>query len=417
MKNTMDDLIAEFNDTVGKEKGVIVNVTSISSSATVHEKLIMAANDEPNAPELPDITTLYPNTAILLAQKDLLANLEIQFTEEELSKYVNRFVEEGRLQDGKLYVFPTAKSTEVMFLNMTIFNRFMKETDADYDDLKSFEGIIETSEKYYKWTDNKTPLIKNDGESFIVFDSLFNAAQIAYRQLNDNFIVNEQLNITSPSFEKVWNLFYEPTVKGFIANYDGYGSDLLKTGNVAASIGSTAGVLFYSPTITYDDNITETVEYLILPYPSFTDGKKVAIQRGGGMSIIKSNEKREYAAGIFLKWFTEPTQNLKFVSSTGYLPVTKDAFNAVMNDENIVKDDKIRKLINTTREMQEQYDFFTPPVFDNFENIQKQYENKIKETATLSRDEYIKLLDTMDEEAAFKEVSTNAYTSFLNYMR
>ena len=44
MKETMDNLIDEFNDTEGKEKGIIINVTSLSGSATIHEKLKMAVD-------------------------------------------------------------------------------------------------------------------------------------------------------------------------------------------------------------------------------------------------------------------------------------------------------------------------------------------------------------------------------------
>lgn len=417
MKNTIGNIIDEFNDTVGKEKGIIVNVTSISSSATLQEKLFMAANDEPNAPNLPDITTLYPNTALMLAEMGLLTDIETLFTEEELSDYVQKYIEEGRLLDGGLYVFPIAKSTEVIFLNTNIFNRFIKDTDASYENLKTFEGIIEIAEKYYNWTDSLTPDIKNDGKTFIVYDSLFNISQIGFQQLNDSFIVNEELNLDSPSYNHLWNIFYEPAVKGYVANYEGYGSDLMKTGNVAASIGSTAGVLFYSPIITYEDNITETVEYLVLPYPTFKNGQKVAIQRGGGISIIKSNESREQAAAEFLKWFTAPEQNLKFVSSTGYLPVTNEAFNAVMSDNGIVKDDNIKKLIKTVRDMQEQYFFIIPPTFAKFEELQSKYEKKLKETVSLSRIEYLKLLDSMDEDEAYNEVSNGIYENFIDQMR
>ena len=49
MKNTMDEMIDEFNETVGAEKGIILSVTSISGSATLHEKLIMAADQDPGA--------------------------------------------------------------------------------------------------------------------------------------------------------------------------------------------------------------------------------------------------------------------------------------------------------------------------------------------------------------------------------
>jgi multiple sugar transport system substrate-binding protein len=139
MKDKMDEMIDEFNGTIRVEEGVIINVTSISGSATLHEKLTMAANGDPGAPALPDITTAYPKTALILEEKGLLVDLEEQFSKEELSAYLPRFIEEGRLDtSNKLYVFPTAKSTEVLFVNTTIFNRFAKDTGATLDDLKTF---------------------------------------------------------------------------------------------------------------------------------------------------------------------------------------------------------------------------------------------------------------------------------------
>lgn len=414
MKNTMDSLIDEFNDTVGKEKGIIINVTSLTGSATIQEKLKMAVNDEPGAPELPDITTLYPNTALMLAEKGLVADIETYFSEEELSLFIPEFVEEGRLPGGKLYVLPTAKSTEVMFLNTTIFNKFMKETDVSYNDLYTFKGILDTAEKYYQWTDNQTPHIENDGKTFITYDSLFNIAQIIYRQSGENFIVDGRLNLSSHTFENVWNCSFQPAVKGYIAIYDGYGSDLIKTGDVVASIGSTAGVLFYSDIVTYDDNITEPAEFLILPYPVIDGGNKVAIQRGGGMCIIKSNDKKEYASSVFLKWFTSPGQNIEFVSSTGYIPVTTEAVEMTVSEENIIADDNVRILLKTVKEMTEQYSFFYTPIIENFDELQSSYNKNMKKYSLQCRDEYFNLLSSMNEADAYIAASKNMYEEFIN---
>lgn len=414
MKDTMDNLIDEFNDTVGKEKGIIINVTSLTGSATIQEKLKMVVNDEPGAPELPDITTLYPNTAFMLAEKGLVADIESHFSKEELSLFVPEFVEEGRLPDGKLYVLPTAKSTEVMFLNTTIFNKFIKETDVSYNNLDTFKGIIDTAEKYYIWTDKQTPDIENDGKTFITYDSLFNIAQIIYRQSGENFIVDGKLNLSSHAFEYVWNYSFQPAVKGYAAIYDGYGSDLIKTGDIVASIGSTAGVLFYSDIVTYDDNLTEPAEFLVLPYPVIDGGEKIAIQRGGGMCIIKSNEAKEYAAAVFLKWFTSPEQNLKFVSSTGYIPVTKKAIEMIVNEENIITDDKVRKLLKTAQEMTEQYTFFCTPIIENFDELQKNFNKNMKGYAVLCKDEYFNLLKSMDETDAYNYATKNKYDEFIN---
>jgi len=157
MKDTMDAMVDEFNATVGAEEGIVLSVTSISGSADLHKKLTMAANGDPGAPALPDISTVYPKTALILAEKDLLLELDPFFTEEELSAYIPQFLEEGRLTDKKLYVFPFAKSTEVLFVNKTIFNRFSEETGISLESLATFEGILKAAEKYYKWTDEQTP--------------------------------------------------------------------------------------------------------------------------------------------------------------------------------------------------------------------------------------------------------------------
>ena len=60
MQTTMDLLIDQFNSTVGKEKGIVINVTAISSSSELNKSLTMIVNDDPGAPDIPDIFTGYP---------------------------------------------------------------------------------------------------------------------------------------------------------------------------------------------------------------------------------------------------------------------------------------------------------------------------------------------------------------------
>ena len=414
MKNTMDEMVDEFNETVGAEKGIILNVTSISSSSTLHEKLTMAAKGDPGAPQLPDITTTYPKTALILAQKGLLMDFGEQFTEEELSAYVPEFLEEGKLIDNKLYVFPIAKSTEVLFINKTIFNRFAKDMDVSFSDLKTFEGIMNIAEKYYEWSDNQTPDIKNDGKTFFMPDSLFNFTLIGCKQMGDDFIRDNRLDFSTPAFLRIWNYYYNPTVKGNVAIFDGYSTDLAKTGDIVCNTGSSAGILFLPTVVTYPDNTTEPTDYAILPYPTFEGGKKIAMQRGGGICCMKSTKEKEYAACIFLKWFTEPEQNIRFLSSTGYLPVTTKAFGEVMTKEiESISDVNIKKLLNTAIEMQKEYEFYIPPLFDDFDKLQKEYESKLKRISAESREEYKKLLEDEDSNTAFQIVSEGVFDNYI----
>ncbi|HOA36264.1 MAG: extracellular solute-binding protein [Dethiobacteria bacterium] len=415
LKETMDELIDEFNETVGVQEGIIISVTSISGSASIHEKLTMSANEEPGAPPLPDITIAYPKTALLLAEKGLLADLDQLFTDEELSAYVPKFLQEGRIKDGVLYVFPTAKSTEVLFLNRTIFNRFASETGVSIDDLKTFEGIGRVAALYYDWTDAQTPAVKNDGKAFFMSDSLFNYALVGCHQLGANFIEGNAINFSSPHYARVWESYFKPAVMGHASIYNGYATDLFKTGEIICSTGSTAGIMFFSPTVTYPDNTTEPAELAILPYPVFEGGNKSSIQRGAGMCIIRSTEEKEKQAAVFLKWFTRPENNLRFVSSTGYLPVTEEAFGEIMSRElETIADENIKKLLTACRIMQREYEFFISPLFEGIDQLEERYETGFKSIASSCGDSYRDLLKNSNPEKAYEAVSGNALSELSN---
>ncbi|MGI6555155.1 MAG: extracellular solute-binding protein [Bacillota bacterium] len=416
LKDKMDSMIDEFNETVGAEEGVIISVTSISGSATLHEKLTMAANGDPGAPSLPDITTAYPKTAIILAGKDLLVDLNEQFTPEELSAYIPEFLQEGRIKGDRLYVFPIAKSTEVLFVNMTIFNRFSRETGASIKDLQTFEGINETAALYYDWTDKQTPDIDHDGKMFFVPDSVFNFSMVGCKQLGAEFIKNGGINFSIPQFNRIWDAYYKPAVLGYTAVTNGYATDLAKTGDIVCSTGSTAGVSFFPPTVTYADNTSEPAELAIFPFPVFEGGQKIAIQRGGGMCVLKSSKEKERLAGIFLKWFTRPENNLKFVSLTGYLPVTKEAFGELMSREiESISDENIKKLLQTAIVMQQEYQFYTPPVFEGIDEMEELFESRLKETAARSREAYVRgPANNNNSKAVYEAVSKGALERFVN---
>ncbi len=413
MQTTMDELVDEFNNTLGKEKGIILNVTSISDSATIRDKLTAIAADDPGAPEMPDIATCYPQTATLLAAKGLLAPLDRYFSPQELEAYLPRFLDEGRL-GGELYVFPFAKSTEVLFVNKTLFNEFSAASGVDLQQLATFEGIADAALKYYNWTDSLTPEVGGDGKNFYTADSLFNLAQVGMEQLGRSLLVHGELALDNPEFQRIWSFSYEPAVKGGYALYYGYSSDLAKTGEIVCSTGSTAGILFYGTSITYPDNTSREVEYVVLPYPTFQGGEKIAIQRGSGLVVAKSTPAKEKAASIFLKWFTAPKQNLKFVATTGYLPVTHAAFGDCIAEEiSSTANENIKKLLETAITVHREYDFYIPPIFESYDAIAKEYETAIKQKTGEARARYLALLDITSAAMAYQEASRGVYEGFI----
>ncbi len=415
MRDSFDSLVSEFNSTVGAENGITVTVTAIANASVINEQLIASANRDPGASEMPDMAVVYPKIAVTLAEKGALANLDEQFSADELADFVPPFVEEGRLGGDTLYLLPVAKSTEVLYLNRTLFERFSAASGVGEASLATFEGLADASVKYYEWTDAKTPDIPNDGKMFYYPDGLFNYAMIGFQQLGGDIVEDERLALSDPAFEQIWDSYFTPAVQGGVAIFNDYGNYLAATGDIVCCSSTSAGASFYPDSVTYADNTKEDVVFDVLPYPVFEGGEKVVFQRGGGICATKSTPAREYAAGVFLKWFTAPECNLRFTASTGYMPVQTAAFESVLNGElPEMQNPTVEKALITTAAMSEDYRFYFPPVFDGFDSLQTGFVEQIQEKTRAGREEYLTLLKSSDAQAAFESVSKNALREFLS---
>ena len=172
-ESPLNDLIDEFNETIGKEENIRVQVGSVTNTNTIHENVLASAFGDPGASKLPDMFVSYPKTVLALPDDTELVDYYDYFTEEELNEFIPAFLEEGVIHE-RLSILPVAKSTEVMFINKTAFDRFAKETGAKMEDLKTWEGLFAMAEQYAAWTDNQTPDIPDDGKNFFVHDCHFN---------------------------------------------------------------------------------------------------------------------------------------------------------------------------------------------------------------------------------------------------
>ena len=195
--------------------------------------------------------------------------------------------------------------------------------------------------------------------------------QLGDRLLDDNC----NLNLTNDSYRHIFDTVYTPATEGGFAVYDGYSSDLSKTGDIVCSLGSSAGILFYGNSITYADGTVRDVEYNILPYPVFENGEKWALQRGGGLMVAKTDARKEEAAAEFIYWLTSPEQNMKFISQTGYLPVTKQAFETELTTHlESVSDERIYKMLSSVLSMYDEYTFFSAPNHPNLDESNDTYD-------------------------------------------
>ncbi len=348
----MGDLVDEFNATTGKDNGVIISVTSVSNSDSIHTELVASAKNQPGAGEPPDLFVCYPRTAIEMGT-DLLIDWNTYFSEDEKAQYVPAFMEEG-VYDGKQIVFPAAKSSEVLFLNKTIFDRFSSNTGIGVDSLATWEGLFEACVRYTEWTDAQTPDIPGDGKPFFFYDTPFNYMQLGARQLGGSLFSGEQINFDDPAVKGAWDAFAGAAAMGGINLQDGYGTAQMMIGDAVAYVGSTASVIYFKDTVTYPDNTIEPLELISLPCPVFRGAEKSVVQRGVGFAALSGDKAREEASALFVRWFTEKTINTEFCVGMGYLPVKKDAYEALFAI------------------------FHTPPLWDGFAILQNDFTADMK---------------------------------------
>lgn len=87
----------------------------------------------------------------------MLADLGEYLTTEEQQTYIAAYLDEGRFDTGGFKIFPVAKSTELLSVNKTEWDAFSAATGASEADLATWEGIASLAERYYDWTDARTP--------------------------------------------------------------------------------------------------------------------------------------------------------------------------------------------------------------------------------------------------------------------
>ena len=401
----LNTVIDEFNQTVGQENGITINVVSVTSSSAIDQALSAAAANEPGAEELPDLFTAYPRVAEIIGPENLLAWNDY-FTDEELSAFHNEFLSEGYF-DNKLLMLPIAKSTEALFINKTLFDRFCLESGVSIDDLSTFDGVFEVARKYYDWS---------GGKHFLQLNDYYNYAYIGMKSYGSEFIRNNRLNLHDDTFKRIWMPLAKTAIHGGICLDDGYAAAKWKTIDIIANTGSTADVLYQPEEVFYSDNTSESIATLALPYPLFTDEFSGVVHRGGGLFAIKSdNELKNQAACIFARWLTKPDNNLNFVTQAGYLPVTDTAMASLFDDISTVENEKYHSVYRAVDKMNQDYSFYPLPLYSGASDTQNDFENNVKAVLRTAHIQYTnRISDGEDPDLVLNELAESSLAELRN---
>ena len=316
----MNRLLTEFNDTAGREKGILLNVTNMTNSAAIGGQLQDAKAGKPGALDLPDLFSAHPADASGLGIENLV-DWNDWFTAEDMAAYVPGFVQDGII-DGRQVVFPVSKSTQLIFLNGSQYARFAADTGAQLSTLATWDGFFEMAGAYRQWS---------QGKPFCALDYPLRLVELnALEQGSGELYKGSWYDLTNETFRASWMEFARALVQGDILISDLYSNTQVMTGETLAGLGSSAAILYYNDFVTYPDNTTEPTDLLLAPLPHAAGtATPLMPQAGVGLCAFKTTDQKAEAAAVFLRWLTEQQRNLEFAADTGYMPVSSAAFDAI----------------------------------------------------------------------------------------
>ena len=410
LQAVFEESVAEFNNTRGMELGIVVDTLQVSNIDVLTDKIVASAAKEVGADPLPDLIFAYTSTVLDLDSRGLIADIAPYFTEEELGQYLPSFLEEGRMgADNALKSFPVAKSSEIVFVDNSVYSVFKEEVNAaagsvlvNDDMLLTCEGIAQIADLYYQWTDGKTPDIPYDGKAFFGVDATPNFISVGARQLSQTPPVTVQED-GSPAFtlgkntaRALWEYYVTNIATGRFAEIGWYRADDMKTGDLIAYLGSTGGASYFPLEIAQQDGTVRQTELLVSRYPTFSGSRSVTIQQGAGMSIIKTEERRQRAAAEFLRWFTEPGQNVEYAMASGYSPVQKSEHTGELLEQALSSLESqgdalslnISKVLHLASHQMNEYELTVDKEFPGSYDIRNMFGNKLSEAARTAKTAY-----------------------------
>ena len=412
---SFNKLVDTFNNTVGKEKIITVESYSQGSVNDLETQVMAAAQGKVGASAMPNIFMAYADTAYALDQMGELADLAPYFTDEERAAYVDSYLTEGDFDDsGSIKIFPVAKSTELLFLNDTDWKLFAAATGARYSDLETVEGLVKTAEAYYNWTDAQTDT-PNDGKALFGRDEIANYMLIGAKELGDTIFDVKDGKITMGLSEdvarKLWDNYYVPYIKGWCSASGKFRSDDIKIGSLLAYVGSSSSASFFPTQVLTSDTESHGIEMAALPCPSFAGCEPVAVQQGAGMVVIPGTEDEISACVAFLKWFTQPENNLQFSVQSGYMPVTYAANSmSALENSGLTVSERIHKVLSLSIDAIDRSKLYTTHAFPDALRARNTLQYALEDLVTADRATVLERLAAgQTPEEAEAEFLTDAY--------
>ncbi len=329
----IQDIIDRFEEAMYKQYGVRVTVeqTSQGDYDTLRQTIassIATGNQPTVAQTYPDHVSLYLEGEAVKSLDEYIehASYGLEGSAADSYGFIDRFWAEGSIYDkeGTIYSIPFNKSTEVLFYNVELFEKYGWSAPKTWDD------VIAICEQWKQTTEYQNA--KNEGKKVggIGIDSEANFFITLIQQWGGEYTAFDangvgQYKFDNPQAKAALNWLVQEFNKGNTVTSThlgtNYCSDAFKAMQLPMTIGSSAGASYNVAT---DGSFTTGVA----PYPQVagaSEAEKQVIQQGTNITLFECKDKQEELFGwLFMKYLTNYESALDWTLRTAYFPTRKD---------------------------------------------------------------------------------------------
>lgn len=307
----VNQLVQDFNSTVGSEKGITVEGVYQGAYNDLKSKVtasIKAQTVPAISQAYPDWVAEYLQSGSVVALDDYINHEEVGIKDfEDISEAYRE--ENSQYEGGKFYSLPFNKSTEVLYYNKTFFEENNLEVPTTWEEMENVSKQI----------------TEITGKPAFGFDSAENAFLTLVRQFGGEYTNTngEVLFGESDAAVNMLEMIKRNTDAGYwrLAGEDKYMSGPFTSGLVQMYIGSTSGASHIVNGIAESD---KPFEWSATPIPQQSEETKAVIQQGTNVVIMQQeniSDQEVYAAYEFAKFLGSYEANLYWTMNTGYLPI------------------------------------------------------------------------------------------------
>lgn len=314
-ETALQELIAEYNEK--NEHGIVVKGEYAGTYSNIYNKMVVGIQG--NA--LPSLVVAYQNQAMAYYRDGGIVDIapymdspKWGLSSTEKSDFVQSFLKQDFVS-GAQVGFPPNRSLEVFYYNV------------DWLSELGFDNPPRTWDEFVQMCrlarDNPFSRSEDKGRSlgFLIEAEASRLASLVFTRGGD--LVDEtssRYTIETPAMRGALSMLRELMEDGSIELMgEEYGDQReFAAGQVLFLLRSSSGLPFVTSAVEDGLDFTWTVTY-----PPNELEEPIINVYGASVSLCKTTPQQQLAAWLFVKWFTEPAQQARWVRASNYFPVRR----------------------------------------------------------------------------------------------